>query len=125
MHFHSSFPSFFHNPSVVLLPALSHLFVGKEVDQPNLLLLFYNYWELHGRHRPADVRACCQLPMQKFLQAQSKIEVLAWVGLAALVAHIALLALFVSVLGWGMEGATAAYDASMALAQVAYVVGWC
>jgi MATE family multidrug resistance protein len=67
-------------------------------------------------------------PTQKFLQAQSKVGVLAWVGFAALVAHVGLLALFVSVLGWGVGGAAAAYDVSSwlaSLAQVAYVVGWC
>jgi MATE family multidrug resistance protein len=53
---------------------------------------------------------------------------LAWIGFAALIAHVGLLALFVSVLGWGVAGAAAAYDVSSwltALAQVAYVVGWC
>jgi len=67
-------------------------------------------------------------PAQKFLQAQSKVGVLAWIGLAALLAHVALLALFVSVLGWGVAGAALAYDVSSwltSLAQVAYVVGWC
>ncbi|PNT69457.1 hypothetical protein BRADI_3g55800v3 [Brachypodium distachyon] len=67
-------------------------------------------------------------PTQKFLQAQSKVAALAWIGFAALVAHVGLLALFVSVLGWGIAGAAAAYDVSSwltALAQVAYVVGWC
>ncbi|KAJ1255056.1 hypothetical protein BS78_K293900 [Paspalum vaginatum] len=67
-------------------------------------------------------------PTQKFLQAQSKVAVLAWIGLAALLAHVGLLALFVSALGWGVAGAAAAYDVSSwltSLAQVAYVVGWC
>ncbi|KAG8060801.1 hypothetical protein GUJ93_ZPchr0002g25114 [Zizania palustris] len=67
-------------------------------------------------------------PTQKFLQAQSKVTVLAWIGFVALVAHVGLLALFVSVLGWGIAGAAAAYDVSawlIVLAQVAYVVGWC
>ncbi|XP_047080315.1 protein DETOXIFICATION 35-like [Lolium rigidum] len=67
-------------------------------------------------------------PTQKFLQAQSKVAALAWIGFAALIVHVGLLALFVSVLGWGVAGAAAAYDVSSwltALAQVAYVVGWC
>ncbi|XP_040247427.1 protein DETOXIFICATION 35-like [Aegilops tauschii subsp. strangulata] len=67
-------------------------------------------------------------PTQKFLQAQSKVMALAWIGFAALIAHVGLLALFVSLLGWGVAGAAAAYDISSwltALAQVAYVVGWC
>ncbi|GJM87389.1 hypothetical protein PR202_ga03338 [Eleusine coracana subsp. coracana] len=67
-------------------------------------------------------------PTQKFLQSQSKVAALAWIGFAALLAHVGLLALFVSVLGWGVAGAAAAYDVSAwftSLAQVAYVVGWC
>ncbi|WVZ78960.1 hypothetical protein U9M48_026595 [Paspalum notatum var. saurae] len=67
-------------------------------------------------------------PTQKFLQAQSKVAALAWIGFAALLAHVGLLALFVSALGWGAAGAAAAYDVSAwltSLAQVAYVVGWC
>jgi multidrug resistance protein, MATE family len=67
-------------------------------------------------------------PTQKFLQSQSKVGALAWIGFVALLAHVALLALFVSVLGWGVAGAAAAYDVSswfISLAQVAYVVGWC
>lgn len=40
-------------------------------------------------------------PTQKFLQAQSKVMVLAWISLAALAAHVAMLYLFVSRLGWG------------------------
>ncbi|KAL6635378.1 hypothetical protein ACP70R_028049 [Stipagrostis hirtigluma subsp. patula] len=67
-------------------------------------------------------------PTQKFLQAQSKVAALAWIGFAALVAHVGLLALFVSVLGWGVAGAAAAYDVSSwftSVAQVAYVVACC
>ncbi|TVU27675.1 hypothetical protein EJB05_19171, partial [Eragrostis curvula] len=80
---------------------------------------------LHAAHHPADVRARHQLP---HAEAQSKVAVLAWIGFAALIAHVGLLALFVSVLGWGVAGAAAAYDVSswfISLAQVAYVVGWC
>ncbi|XP_057951728.1 protein DETOXIFICATION 35 [Malania oleifera] len=67
-------------------------------------------------------------PTQKFLQAQSKVGVLAWIGLVALVAHIGLLWLFVFAFGWGTAGAAAAFDISSwatAVAQVVYVVGWC
>ncbi|AQK55390.1 Putative MATE efflux family protein [Zea mays] len=41
---------------------------------------------------------------------------------------VALLALFVTALGWGVAGAALAYDLSSwltSLAQLAYVVGWC
>lgn len=67
-------------------------------------------------------------PTQKFLQAQSKVGVLAWIGLVALIVHIAALYLFINVFRWGTAGAAAAYDLTawgVALAQIAYVVGWC
>lgn len=67
-------------------------------------------------------------PTQKFLQAQSKVAILAWAGLAALLMHTAILFLFIKVFGWGTSGAAAAYDISgwaVAMAQVIYIVGWC
>ncbi|XP_030515501.1 protein DETOXIFICATION 34 [Rhodamnia argentea] len=67
-------------------------------------------------------------PTQKFLQAQSKVNVLAWIGFAALLIHVILLYLFIRVFGWGLAGAAAAYDVSawgISVAQVVYVVGWC
>ncbi|KAL6494004.1 Protein DETOXIFICATION 34 [Orobanche gracilis] len=67
-------------------------------------------------------------PTQKFLQAQSKVAILAWVGFVALVLHILVLFLFVEVFKWGLAGAAVAYDISawgIALAQVVYIVGWC
>ncbi|KAJ8752124.1 hypothetical protein K2173_001799 [Erythroxylum novogranatense] len=67
-------------------------------------------------------------PTQKFLQAQSKVGVLASIGFAALIVHILELFVFVRVFKWGVAGAAVAYDLSawgIALAQLAYVVGWC
>ncbi|XP_024029583.1 protein DETOXIFICATION 34 [Morus notabilis] len=67
-------------------------------------------------------------PTQKFLQAQSRVAILAWVGFAALVLHTGILYLFIKVFGWGTGGAAAAYDISawgVAVAQVVYIVGWC
>ncbi|KAL3622145.1 Protein DETOXIFICATION 34 [Castilleja foliolosa] len=67
-------------------------------------------------------------PTQKFLQAQSKVAILAWVGFVALVLHIFILFLFVEVFKLGLLGAAVAYDISawgIALAQVVYIVGWC
>ncbi|KAI4970037.1 hypothetical protein ZWY2020_000951 [Hordeum vulgare] len=61
-------------------------------------------------------------------RAQSKVLVLAWVGVAGLGFHVALTYLLVAVLGMGLPGAAAAYDVSLwaiALAQAAYIVGWC
>ncbi|GMI69612.1 hypothetical protein like AT4G00350 [Hibiscus trionum] len=65
---------------------------------------------------------------QKFLQAQSKVGVLAWIGLAAFIAHIGIIYLLVIVLKWGTLGAAVAYDISawlVALGQLVYVVCWC
>ncbi|KAG5565844.1 hypothetical protein RHGRI_001675 [Rhododendron griersonianum] len=67
-------------------------------------------------------------PTQKFLQAQSKVGILAWIGFVFLFLHIGMLYLFISVFGWGLAGAAAAYDISawgVALAQVTYIVVWC
>ncbi|KAK6918351.1 Multi antimicrobial extrusion protein [Dillenia turbinata] len=67
-------------------------------------------------------------PTQKFLQAQSKVGALAWIGLAALFVHIVELYLFIEVFKWGTAGAAAAYNVSgwgISLAQVAYIVGCC
>ncbi|CAO2163896.1 unnamed protein product [Urochloa humidicola] len=64
----------------------------------------------------------------KFLQAQSLVTVPAWIGLFALLLNAALNYLFIVVLGWGLPGAAAAFDAAhwaIALGQVAYIVGWC
>uniref|UniRef100_A0A0D9VF17 Protein DETOXIFICATION n=1 Tax=Leersia perrieri TaxID=77586 RepID=A0A0D9VF17_9ORYZ len=67
-------------------------------------------------------------PSSKFLQAQSKVAALAWIGLAGLAVHVAAAYALVYAAGWGMYGAAAALDASLwgiTLAQVAYIVGWC
>ncbi|XP_050224952.1 protein DETOXIFICATION 35-like [Mercurialis annua] len=67
-------------------------------------------------------------PTQKFLQAQSKVDVLAWIGFAAFVLHVPLLWLLIHVFGWGINGAAIAFDITnwgIAIAQVVYVLGWC
>uniref|UniRef100_A0A5B7BZM1 Protein DETOXIFICATION n=1 Tax=Davidia involucrata TaxID=16924 RepID=A0A5B7BZM1_DAVIN len=67
-------------------------------------------------------------PSQKFLQAQSKVTVLAWIWCVALILHVGMLWLFIYSLGWGMTGAAVAFDISSwgtAVAQVIYIVGWC
>lgn len=67
-------------------------------------------------------------PTQKFLQAQSKVDVLAWIGFIALIEHVVLLYLFISVFGWGLLGAAAAFNITswmITIAQVVYVIGWC
>lgn len=60
-------------------------------------------------------------PTQKFLQAQSRVGVLAWIGFFALIVHIFVLYLFINVFKWGLTGAAVAYDISawaIAIAQV-------
>ncbi|XP_047938892.1 protein DETOXIFICATION 35-like isoform X2 [Salvia hispanica] len=67
-------------------------------------------------------------PTQKFLQAQSKVSVLAWIAAFSLAFHILLCWLFVCVLGWGTTAAAVAFDLTSwgtAIAQFVYVVGWC
>ncbi|XP_031502769.1 protein DETOXIFICATION 35 isoform X2 [Nymphaea colorata] len=67
-------------------------------------------------------------PVQKFLQAQSKVMVLAWIGLVALVLQVFLVWLFIWVFGWDLAGAAVALDISawfIVVAQLVYVFGWC
>ncbi|XP_057530901.1 protein DETOXIFICATION 35-like isoform X2 [Amaranthus tricolor] len=67
-------------------------------------------------------------PAQKFLQAQSKVNVLAWIGFITLIEHIFLLWLFISVFDWGLVGVASAFNVTSwvtALAQLGYVLGWC
>lgn len=67
-------------------------------------------------------------PTQKFLQAQSKVSVLAWIGFVALIIHVGMLGLFIYVFGWGVTGAAVALDITgwvIAVAQIVYVVFWC
>ncbi|VFQ77604.1 unnamed protein product [Cuscuta campestris] len=67
-------------------------------------------------------------PTQKFLQAQSKVNVLAWIGFLGLVFNVFLLWVFITLLGWGTTGAALAFDLSnwaIAISQLVYVVGWC
>ncbi|GMH08964.1 hypothetical protein Nepgr_010804 [Nepenthes gracilis] len=69
-----------------------------------------------------------QFPTQKFLQAQGKVSVMAWIGFAALVLHVGMLWVFIFVCGWGLVGAAAAFNITtwgITAAQVVYVVGWC
>lgn len=67
-------------------------------------------------------------PSQKFLQAQSKVAILAWIGLAALLIHIGILFLFVTVFNLGTAGAALAYNISawgISIGQMIYVVRCC
>ncbi|TKY65420.1 TRANSPARENT TESTA protein 12 [Spatholobus suberectus] len=67
-------------------------------------------------------------PTQKFLQAQSKVGFLAWLGFGVLLLHILILYILIKVCALGTTGAAAAYCLTawiIALAQTAYVMGWC
>lgn len=67
-------------------------------------------------------------PTQKFLQAQSKVRVLAWIAAFALASQVVLCWLFVYVFGWGTTGAAVAFDITgwgTAISQFVYVVVWC
>lgn len=67
-------------------------------------------------------------PTQKFLQAQSKVGVLAWIAFFILLGHIFWCWLFVTIFGWGAVGAGIAFDVSgwmNATAQFVYVVCFC
>lgn len=67
-------------------------------------------------------------PTQKFLQAQSKVGVYAWIAFFTLVGHVFWCWIFVTVLGWGAVGAGVAFEVSgwtMAAAQLVYVVAFC
>ena len=67
-------------------------------------------------------------PTQKFLQAQSKVNVQATICFVALILDIGMLAVFIFVFGWGTTGAAIAYDISSwvtAVAQVVYAISWC
>ncbi|CAN6879777.1 unnamed protein product [Brassica oleracea] len=67
-------------------------------------------------------------PTSKFLQAQSKVIAIAWIGFVALIMHVAMLWLFIVVFGWGTNGAALAFSITnwgTAISQIVYVIGWC
>uniref|UniRef100_A0A1J3DNL5 Protein DETOXIFICATION n=1 Tax=Noccaea caerulescens TaxID=107243 RepID=A0A1J3DNL5_NOCCA len=67
-------------------------------------------------------------PTSKFLQAQSKVTAIAWIGFIALLLHVGMLWLFLMVFGWGTNGAALAFNITnwlTAISQIVYVVGWC
>ncbi|QHO11433.1 hypothetical protein HN873_051079 [Arachis hypogaea] len=68
-------------------------------------------------------------PIQKFLQAQSKMMIMAWTAAVALVAHAVLSWVLMLKLGWGLVGAAAVLNAAwwfMVIVKIGYVVcGYC
>lgn len=66
-------------------------------------------------------------PTQKFLQAQRKVGVLAWIGFSGLMLQILLLWLFIDEFDWGITGATVSLNISswgICIAQIIYALGW-
>ncbi|XP_020233209.1 protein DETOXIFICATION 29 [Cajanus cajan] len=64
-------------------------------------------------------------PMQKFLQAQSKIMAMAWIAAAALLLHVLFSWLLMLKLGWGLVGAAVVLNASwwfIDVGQFAYIL---
>ncbi|XLU57013.1 hypothetical protein S245_051661, partial [Arachis hypogaea] len=65
-------------------------------------------------------------PIQKFLQAQSKIMVMAWISAAALVAHAGLSWVLMLKVGWGLVGAAVVLNVTwwfIVVDQLAYIFG--
>uniref|UniRef100_A0A803LMB2 Protein DETOXIFICATION n=1 Tax=Chenopodium quinoa TaxID=63459 RepID=A0A803LMB2_CHEQI len=113
--------------SLVLLPIYIFAapvlkFLGQDPDVANLAGQ-YTILTL-----PSVFSLAISFPTQKFLQAQSKVDVMAWIGLIVLIEHAVLLWLFIPVMGWGLRGAAAAFNITewvTAIAQLVYVFGWC
>ncbi|KAL1340706.1 hypothetical protein AAHE18_09G034700 [Arachis hypogaea] len=77
---------------------------------------------------PQFLSLAFNFPTQKFLQAQSKVNIIAWIGFFALILHVVMLWLFIYVLQLGLTGAALAFDITswvITLAQLAYVFFWC
>jgi len=77
---------------------------------------------------PQFLSLSLNFPTQKFLQSQSKVNVIAWIGFVALVVHVGLLWLFIRTLQLGLTGAALAFDITscgITVAQLVYVVIWC
>ncbi|KAL2324559.1 hypothetical protein Fmac_023617 [Flemingia macrophylla] len=77
---------------------------------------------------PQFLSLAFNFPTQKFLQAQSKVNVIAWIGFVALIFHIGLLWVLIYGLGLGLTGAALAFDITswvITISQLVYVVLWC
>lgn len=77
---------------------------------------------------PQFLSLSLNFPTQKFLQAQSKVNVIAWIGFVALIVHVGMLWLLIYVLDLGLTGAALAFDITswgISVAQLVYVVVWC
>jgi len=68
------------------------------------------------------------LPLVKFLQAQSKVNVIMYIAVITLLVQNGLLFIFITVFDWGMIGLAMASNISgwtFSIALVIYAIGWC
>ncbi|TQD82956.1 hypothetical protein C1H46_031466 [Malus baccata] len=96
--------------------------LGQEDDVANLAGSFTRYCI------PQLFSLAFNFPAQKFLQSQSKVLVLMWIGFIALVVHIGWLFLFVCVFDWGIYGIGIAFSLTgweTVIAQNIYIMNWC
>ncbi|KAK9112317.1 hypothetical protein Scep_019836 [Stephania cephalantha] len=83
----------------------------------------YSVWML-----PQLFAYALNFPVQKFLQAQSKVMAMAWISLGALVVHVGLSWLAIFWFDLGLVGAAVTLNASwcaLVVGQVVYVFYWC
>uniref|UniRef100_A0A0D9XAY8 Protein DETOXIFICATION n=1 Tax=Leersia perrieri TaxID=77586 RepID=A0A0D9XAY8_9ORYZ len=119
---------------IILIGAALFMVPVYLLAEPLLLLLGQEAAVAHAAGRftiyilPGAFAMAVNFPAVKFLQAQSKVVILAWVGVGGLLFHLLVTYLAVSVLGLGLPGAAAAYNLSqwaVSLTQVGYIMGWC
>ncbi|MED6112514.1 hypothetical protein PIB30_062401 [Stylosanthes scabra] len=95
---------------IILLGACILLLPIYIYSEPILILLGQDHEiaELAGTFTiqsiPQMFSLAINFPTQKFLQAQSRVGILAWLGFASLVVHICILEIFIKLLGWGTAG---------------------
>ena len=68
------------------------------------------------------------LPLMKFSQAQSKVNVIMYIAVITLLVQNGLLFIFITVFDWGMIGLAMASNISgwiFSTALVIYAIGWC
>ncbi|MED6168067.1 hypothetical protein PIB30_008726 [Stylosanthes scabra] len=92
---------------IILLGACILLLPIYIYSEPILILLGQDHEiaELAGTFTiqsiPQMFSLAINFPTQKFLQAQSRVGILAWLGFASLTVHICILEIFIKLLGWG------------------------
>ncbi|KAI4299738.1 hypothetical protein L6164_033168 [Bauhinia variegata] len=111
--------------STALLMSLLYIFAGaflKVIGQTPAISHaagMFSIWMI-----PQLVAYALNFPIEKFLQAQSKIMVMAWIAAAALVLHTVFSWLLMLKLGWGLVGAAVVLNSSwwfIVLARLGYI----